>query len=170
MKDDERIQAVTDRLAGNKLTTNPRDPRLIRGPDSGPRPQNDCYLILSEEERAKGFVRPVRHQYVHRGRRVCGKPKMIKEYSDMPHVCVLPPNHNGECSVWQAVATGKLVDRLKRTGYLGGCDAITRMSNAIAETYAREPTFYGYTYCTLCSEHLPVDEFEWDGSDAKVGS
>lgn len=58
------------------LTTDPSDPRLDRGADSGPGPQNEAYLVLSEEERAKGFVRPVRRAYVHqRGtedRRACG--------------------------------------------------------------------------------------------------
>jgi hypothetical protein len=49
------------------LTTDPNDPRLGHGSDDKPRPQQDVYLVLSEEERAKGFVRPVRQSYVHRG-------------------------------------------------------------------------------------------------------
>ena len=50
------------------LTTDPSDPRLGRGSDSAPRTQNDVYLVLSEEERAKGFVRPVRTSYRHVGK------------------------------------------------------------------------------------------------------
>jgi hypothetical protein len=50
-------------------TTDPSDPRLGHGADEHPVPQNEAYLVLSEEERAKGFVRPVRRSYVHT---VCG--------------------------------------------------------------------------------------------------
>lgn len=44
------------------LTTDRTDPRLrtIR-PDG----QQEAYLVLSDEERAKGFVRPVRRAYRH---------------------------------------------------------------------------------------------------------
>lgn len=47
------------------LTTDHTDSRLGHGADTEPRPQNDVYLVLSEEERAKGFVRPYRDRYVH---------------------------------------------------------------------------------------------------------
>lgn len=51
-------------------TTDRNDPRLSRGVDSGaPVPQAEAYLVLSAEERAKGFVRPVRRSYIHL---VCG--------------------------------------------------------------------------------------------------
>ena len=36
-----------------ELTTNPKDPRLGHGSDDKPVPQQEAYLILSEEERAK---------------------------------------------------------------------------------------------------------------------
>jgi len=46
------------------------------------------------------------------------------------------------------------------------------MGMALAETYARDPKFYGSTFCTRCGTHFPVGEFgefEWeDGS--KVGT
>jgi hypothetical protein len=44
------------------LTTDPRDPRLKNIVPGG---QQEAYLVLSEEERAKGFVRPVRRSYLH---------------------------------------------------------------------------------------------------------
>ena len=50
------------------------------------------------------------------------------------------------------------------------CGAVTTMSSAIAETYAREPNFYGRTFCVACVAHRPVDEFVWDGTDERVGS
>lgn len=49
------------------VTTDPNDPRLPtrRGPDTAREPQQDVYLVLSEEERAQGFVRPYRASYRH---------------------------------------------------------------------------------------------------------
>ena len=47
------------------ITTDKNDPCLEAGKkEEG---QNNCYLVLSEEERAKGFVRPVRNTYIHVG-------------------------------------------------------------------------------------------------------
>jgi len=104
------------------VTSDPNDPRLTHGPDTEPRPQADVYLVLSNEERAKGFVRPYRDSYVH-----------------------------------------------------DACGTVTTMGRAIAETYARQPNFYGATYCWHCRKHLPLSEFRWreqDGtfSDQRVGS
>lgn len=53
---------------------------------------------------------------------------------------------------------------------LGGCGAHTTMGVAIAETYARSPSFYGGTYCVGCRMHRPVGmngEFRWV-EDGKV--
>ncbi len=100
------------------LTSDPQDPRLTHGPDTSPRDQAETYLVLSDEERAKGFVRPVRRTYVH----------------------------------------------------VDGCGAATTMGLAIAETYARQPDFYGGTYCVGCRMHRPLSEFRWDGTDEVVGS
>lgn len=100
-----------------KLTTDPNDPDLGHGADTGPVEQNKKYLILSEEERAKGFVRPVRRSYIH--------------------------------------------DK---------CGVETKMGLALCETYARDPKFYGSTYCVGCSMHLPVSQFKWAEDGAVVGS
>ena len=103
------------------LTSDPNDPRLTHGVDAEPVRQADAYLVLSDEDRAKGFVRPVRRSYQHL---VCG--------------------------------------------------SVTTMGLAIAETYARQPDFYGATYCVACSKHLPVAEFVWvengQPTDLKVGT
>lgn len=57
---------------------------------------------------------------------------------------------------------------------LGGCGVHTTMGVALAETYAREPHFYGATYCTGCRMHRPVGEingeFYWAGTKEKVGT
>lgn len=49
------------------LTTDRNDPCLKDGQKG--EGQNECYLVLSEEERAKGFVRPYRDKYIHK---TCG--------------------------------------------------------------------------------------------------
>lgn len=100
-------------------TSDPNDPRLGRGVDNEPGGMNEAYLVLSDEERAKGFVRPVRRTYVHET-----------------------------------------------------CGVATTMGQAIAETYARDPSFYGATFCVRCQMHKPVGadgEFVWDDG-SKVGT
>jgi hypothetical protein len=70
------------------------------------------YWVLADEERAKGFVRPVRRSYKHLT-----------------------------------------------------CGVVTRMGQALAETYARDPKYYGATFCVGCKAHFPVGEhgkFVWD--------
>ena len=99
------------------LTDDRNDPRLTHGIDTAPTPMAEVYLVLSEEERAKGFVRPVRRSYTH--------------------------------------AT---------------CGTSTRMGEALCETYARQPTFYGATFCVGCQMHRPVVEFVWDADGQPVGS
>lgn len=108
------------------LTTDPNDPGLRKIEASG---QQATYLVLSEEERAKGFVRPVRTKYVH----------------------------------------------LR-------CGVVTSMGLALSETYAREPHFYGGTFCVGCRAHFPLRDhrpeansvdgwaFVWDRDGEPVGS
>lgn len=120
------------------LTNDPKDPRLGRGVDSEPVPQNAAYLVLSEAERAKGFVRPLRRAYVHR--------------------------------YWLDGSTDPLPTVLTSLDALGGCGALTTMGLALCETYARDPSFYGATYCVGCQMHRPVAEFRWDEDGAVVGS
>ena|SRR5690349_2949183 len=51
----------------SRLTDDPGDPGLTHGadPEGVMVPQAEAYLVLSEEERAKGFVRPLRRSYQH---------------------------------------------------------------------------------------------------------
>lgn len=117
-------------------TTDPSDPRLGHGVDEEKIPQHQVYLILSDEERAKGFVRKVRKTYVH---------LYTEDGSPVPYPLLSMKGING-------------------------CGAATTMSTPLAETYARDPKFYGATYCVGCKKHLPVTEFIWDGTQEKVGS
>lgn len=80
--------------------------------------QQRGYVVLSKEERAKGYVRPVRRSYIHLN-----------------------------------------------------CNTETTMSQEIAETYARDPSFYSGTFCVNCRKHSPLVEFVWkDNPDQQVGS
>jgi hypothetical protein len=44
------------------------------------------------------------------------------------------------------------------------------MGLALCETYARDPKFYGATYCVHCQMHRPLAEFVWDEDGSVVGS
>ena len=49
-------------------TSDPTDPRLTHGVDDAdgpPKAQAEVYLVLSEEDRARGFMRPLRRAYWH---------------------------------------------------------------------------------------------------------
>ena len=50
------------------------------------------------------------------------------------------------------------------------CGKETIMGDKLSQTYAREPKFYGATYCVGCSAHFPVSEFNWSADNEIVGS
>lgn len=52
----------------------------------------------------------------------------------------------------------------------GGCGQFTTMIRALSETYARDPSFYGATFCVRCNRHLSVSEFVWAADGERVGS
>ena len=148
------------------LTTDPHDPDL--GQDRGDG-QNKKYLVLSEEERAKGFVRPVRTKYIHLGRKMEGT---LIRYEK-------PKVENGKTYIGyfklKGLSGGPLVteeeyQEIKKGKRVRGCGSVTVMGQALAETYARDPKFYGSTFCCGCGTHKPVSEFVWDGTDEEVGS
>lgn len=130
--------------------------------------QQRGYVVLSEEERAKGFVRPVRRTYLHVGARPRYPvrdltPEEAERYATLGYVKFeqYPPE--------MAPRTGRF---WTARDLRSGCNCSTTMGQAIAETYARNPTFYGGTFCANCGSHFPVGEsgeFVWeDGS--RVGT
>jgi hypothetical protein len=160
------------------IITDRNDPRLHQVKENG---QNEAYIVLSEEERNKGFVRPVRDSYVHVGK------KIENTFVEFIPVEIYSPDDKHFNRENGFVYFGKyhesespLVGRyLKETEYnaliehkihVGGCGTLTRMNSTIAETYARDPKFYGATFCVGCRKHLPVNEFVWDGTNIIVGS
>lgn len=57
------------------------------------------------------------------------------------------------------------------------CGTVTTMGVGLSETYARDPSFYGGTFCVRCQAHFPVGEdgeFVWvekNGTEGpKVGT
>lgn len=150
------------------LTTDRNDPNLHKVKDNG---QNEAYIILSDEERAKGFVRPVRQSYVHVGTDWNQIEHELRPSSDGKYAGVLyHVKRDGEF-IGGRFLTFKEFEDYSRNKHTGGCGAKTTMALAIAETYARDPKFYGATFCCGCGKHLPVAEFIWDdGTGQTVGS
>ncbi|MGH2792853.1 MAG: hypothetical protein ACRDKG_00970 [Actinomycetota bacterium] len=157
------------------LTTDPRDPALGRGVDDEPVPQQEKYLILSDEERAKGFVRPVRRSYRHVGPPGPRHPLReltedeLERYTSYGYVKFEAYPGGGD-----SAATGRFWTQPQLDAVGKGCGVVTTMAEELAETYARDPDFYGATYCVNCRMHRPVGpagEFVWDdGSNARVGT
>jgi len=150
---------------GSPVTPDHRDIDPTTGMQKG-------YVVLSEAERAKGFVRPVRHTYVHTGASICAKA--LPKVTDLPlggkiRICALPHGHSGECGVVSRTVSRPEWVRASDSHRWGGCGVATKMGQALAETYARDPKFYGGTYCVGCKTHHPVGEFEWNDG-AVVGS
>jgi hypothetical protein len=146
------------------LTTDPKDPRLGHGVDTGPVPQHEVYLVLSEEERAKGFKRPVLRSYRHVG--IPGPRWPLRDlteeererYSGTGYVKFESYPEDAEPAFGRFWTQGDL----DKVGV--GCGTVTTMGQALAETYARNPHFYGATYCCTCQRHLAVGErgeFTW---------
>jgi hypothetical protein len=70
----------------------------------------------------------------------------------------------------EAERTQGFVRPLRRSYRHKSCGEITSMGEAIAETYARDPKFYGATFCATCREHFAVCEFVWVLDGTEVGA
>lgn len=122
---DEIVRAVsaatheheTDHEGRQICTTSGDAPSKVRAEQAEDTGQHKSYVVLCEEERQKGFVRPYRDAYIH-----------------------------------------------------STCGSVTTMGRALSETYARDPAFYGATFCCRCNRHLPVAEFVWTSDGQQVGS
>lgn len=157
------------------LTTDRNDPGLNKVKDNG---QQETYIVLSEEERAKGFVRPIRNEYQHVGKKVEreGTVESLEEHPNDYHTkengyaaFIKYPEHRSPL-IGRYVKQDELDAFNNKADRVGGCMAITKMHADIAETYARDPKFYGGTFCVDCGTHLPVNEFIWRSTIEEVGS
>ena len=148
------------------LTTDPNDHRLGHGSEDKPGPQNEVYLVLSEEERTKGFVRPVRHSYKHVGIRPTGKTRPLTDEESEGFTGANYALYE-EYGPERHPAMGRYWTKAQLES---GCGSVTTMGQALAETYARDPRFYHSTFCCTCQMHRPVEEFVWEGTEERVGS
>jgi len=144
------------------LTTDPQDPDIHKTRSDG---QQEVYLVLSEDERAKGFMRPVRKSYRHVGIRPGGKTRELTaeehaRYDQFGYV--LFEEYEGGSAV-----TGRFWTQEQLNS---SCGTVTTMGDALAETYARNPKFYNSTFCCGCGKHFPLAEFVWDKDNSPVGS
>jgi hypothetical protein len=125
------------------------------------------YVVLSAEERAKGFVRPVRRSYRHVGVRPKHPTRELTAEEAARHerfgYVAFEPYPEA-----MAPQTGRYWTAAQLRS---GCGVVTTMGQSLAETYAREPSFYGGTFCCGCGAHFPVGaqgEFVWEGTDERV--
>ena len=145
----------------------PTDERLPDG-------QYKDHWILPEEERVKGFVRPVRRSYVHVG--PVGPENPLRDLTEEEverHRGMAYMKYEAYPDEKETVKIGRFWTQEQLDCVTsGGCEIWTLMPMPIAETYARDPGFYGSTFCGGCLEYLPVGtkgEFVWeDGS--RVGT
>lgn len=119
------------------------------------------YVVLTPEERAKGFVKPVRRSYKHVGATGPKNPlrdltqEEVGRYGQYGYVKYEEyPDGDTICGKFW---TQPELDRLNRP-----CGVVTTMGVALAETYARDPKFYSGTFCTGCRAHFPLNEFTWE--------
>jgi len=159
--------------AENRTTTDGKPPREGFENEGAPAPvkangQHEAYWILTEEERAKGFVRPVRTSYRHVGTR----PKHpLRDLTDDEKSRF--GNDYVKFEEYPRPTSGPIGRYWTQQQLNSGCGGVTTMSREIAETYARDPRFYGATFCCHCGAHLRVGEngeFVWEGTDERVGT
>jgi len=147
---------------------NPSVPTDEKRPDG----QFADHYVLSPEERAKGFVEPVRDSYIHVG--IAGPRFPLVDLSDEQR-----ENFADEYAKYEPYpeserpAVGRYWSQTDLDRVAKGCGTKTTMPQSIAETYAREPGYYGSTFCCGCGGYFPVGrdgEFIWDRGGQRVGT
>lgn len=133
--------------------------------------QHVSYWVLTEEERRRGFVRPVRLSYKHVG--MPAPRSHLRELTPAEQERFRDFNYIGreEYPEEEYPITGRYWTQAELDRAEKGCGTITMMGRAIAETYAAKPSYYGSTFCAGCRQHLPVGkmgEFVWVDSDGNV--
>jgi hypothetical protein len=145
------------------ITTDRNDPGLSEIEPSG---MQKTYLVLSDEERAKGFIRPVRRTYKHVGVRPKHPLRELTQ-DEQERLAQFGYVKFEQYPESESPTTGRFWTEAQLAS---GCGAVTTMGQALAETWARDVGFYGATYCVGCRTHLPVAEFVWEPDGSVLGS
>ena len=155
----------------NKVTLSGKPPETTE-PIGAPAPidpktgMHKDYWILSDEERAKNWVRPYRDSYRHVGIRpkypLQDLTEEQRESNDKYGYIKFEPYPESELP-----CTGRYWTQAQLSS---GCGSVTTMGRKLSETYCRDPKFYGATFCATCCVHYPVEEFVWEGTNERVGS
>jgi len=155
-------------------TTSGEPPEKVRAEQTNETGQHKSYIVLCEEERAKGFVRPYRDRYQHVGPPAPKYPlrdltrEEHERYGRFQYVKYEAyPEGSPEAA---GSVTGSFWTQARLDAVGKGCGAVTTMGRKLSETYARDPHFYGVTFCVGCNRHLPVAEFVWTADGQRVGS
>jgi hypothetical protein len=142
--------------------------------DNGPKRydgQYSRYAVLPAEERAKGFVRPVRHSYVHVGLAAPVNPlRDLTEEEKKRYAAYEYVKYEEYANREVDNIVGRFWTQTDLNKINGGCGVLTIMADALAETWATDPSYYGQTMCCGCHKHLPVQEFVWSGTNERLGS
>ena len=128
--------------------------------------QQKGYIVLSDEERAKGFVRPLRESYIHVGVQPRHPTRPLTDKEKKVHASANYELYE-EYPESESPVVGKFWTKKQLNS---GCGAVTTMNITIAETYARDPKFYGGTFCAGCQRHFDLAQFHWDGTKIIVGT
>jgi len=73
---------------------------------------------------------------------------------------------DGQYQNYPTVDEGEFVQEPRETYIHEDCGTATTMTGDLPESVARDPTYYGKTFCAGCGKHVPVEEVEWkDGED-----
>lgn len=139
----------------------------------------DHWVMPAGERAGKPYARPVRYTYVHVGppgpkfevRELTEKQRRLFVHQSDEHPYVkFEPYPTG----YKGSSTGRFWTQQQLDKVGKGCGVQTRMPPLCAETYAKDPGYYGSTFCCGCNEYLPVGadgEFVWDdGSGERVGT
>lgn len=74
---------------------------------------------------------------------------------------------DGQFENYPTTDEGDFVQSVRDTYVHEECGTSTTMLGDLPESIARNPTYYGKTFCTTCGKHVPVEEVHWeeDGED-----
>lgn len=158
------------------VSGNPADPNAHDGAPTDEKRADGQYtdhFVLCAEDRKKGYVEPVRIDYIHVGRP--GPKYPLRDLTDEQRERFgddyvkyeeYPESERPSLGRFWSQANLDKIDK--------GCGVVTKMPRACAETYAAQPGYYGSTFCCGCGDYFPVGEdgeFIWnDGSNQRVGT